>query len=294
MIDAAIIVPDWPAPANVHAVVTTRRMPGRSRPPFDAMNLGARCGDAPGAVAENRDLLIDLLGLPAAPRWLRQVHGTRVFAADGEGGEGASKNGSERREFARRRSAGTGVYTSVHEDSEHRRRTNYRAQQVFRGILEPEADAAVTHTPGSVLAILSADCLPVLLCSDDGHAIGVAHAGWRGLAAGVIEAAVERLYAPAEHLLAWLGPAIGPASYEVGDEVRAAFVARHAHAAAAFSATRAGHWRCDLYALARLRLAAAGVGRVYGGALDTCTNARFYSYRRDHETGRFAALIWMA
>jgi YfiH family protein len=248
IVDAATIVPDWPAPVSVHAIVTTRWMPGRSRPPFDAMNLGARCGDAPDAVAENRDLLIDLLGLPAAPHWLHQVHGTRVFAADDKSVEGAS---------------------------------------------EPEADAAVTRTPGSVLAVLSADCLPVLLCSDDGHAIGVAHAGWRGLAAGVIKAAVERLGASAEHLLAWLGPAIGPASYEVGGDVRAAFVTRDAHAASAFAATRPGHWRCDLYALARLRLAAAGVTRIYGGAFDTCADARFYSYRRERETGRFASLIWM-
>jgi YfiH family protein len=247
MVDAAPLIPDWPAPPPVRTALTTRRMPGRSRPPFDAMNLGARCGDTPDAVAANRGLLIDLLGLPAAPHWLHQVHGTGVFAADGQAAR-----------------------------------------------IEPEADAAVTRTRGAVLAILTADCLPVLLCSDDGRAIGAVHAGWRGLAAGVIEATLARLCVSADHLMAWLGPAIGPASYEVGNDVRAAFVGRDIHAAEAFAATRPGHWRCDLYALARRRLTAAGITRVYGGALDTCTDTRFYSYRRDRETGRFASLIWLA
>lgn len=243
---SAIVRADWPAPPNVHALVATRAMAGHSAPPFGPMNLGARCGDAPDAVAANRASLLAAFGLPAAPRWLRQVHGTCVHDADAPS------------------AAGT----------------------------EPEADAAIAHRAGSVLAILTADCLPLLLCSDDGCAIAAAHAGWRGLAAGVIEATVARLGVPAARLLAWLGPAIGARSYEVGDEVRAAFVDAHASAARAFAPTRAGHWHCDLYTLARQRLAAAGVGRVYGGGFDTCTDARFHSYRREHETGRFASLIW--
>ena len=136
-----------------------------------------------------------------------------------------------------------------------------------------------------VLAVLTADCLPILLCAEDGSAIAVAHAGWRGLASGVIEATIARLGVPGARLLAWLGPAIAAGSYEVGAEVRAAFVDAHPSAAAAFAPTRPGHWRCDLYALARQRLAAAGVSSVYGGDFDTCTDARFYSYRRDRETG---------
>ena len=158
----------------------------------------------------------------------------------------------------------------------------------------PEADAAVTRMSGRVLAVLTADCLPVLLCSDDGSAIGVAHAGWRGLAAGVIEAAVAKLGIAPSSVLAWLGPAIGPGSYEVGDEVRAAFLASGARAAEAFEEARPGHWFCDLYALAQQRLERAGVRRVYGGGFDTLADPRFYSYRRDRETGRFASLIWLS
>ncbi|KZC24343.1 laccase [Rhodanobacter thiooxydans] len=162
------------------------------------------------------------------------------------------------------------------------------------GADEPQADAAVSHIPGTVLAILTADCLPVLFCAADGREIGAAHAGWRGLAAGVLEATLTQLETPPARLLAWLGPCIGAASYEVGEEVRAAFVANDAAAAACFAATRPGHWRCDLAALARQRLAAAGVARIHGGGFDTHADPRFYSYRRDGaRSGRFASLIWL-
>lgn len=157
---------------------------------------------------------------------------------------------------------------------------------------EPAADAAVAHDAGAVLAILTADCLPILFCSDDGGAIGAAHAGWRGLAAGVVEATVARLGVAPSRLLAWIGPGIGARSYEVGDEVRSAFVAADEAASTAFAMTRPGHWLCDLPALARRRLAAAGVERVFGGGFDTFADARFYSYRRDPQTGRFASLVW--
>jgi hypothetical protein len=159
---------------------------------------------------------------------------------------------------------------------------------------EPEADAAVTTTPGVVLAILTADCLPVLFCSDDGSSVGAAHAGWRGLAHGVLENTVAAMRTAPGRISAWLGPAAGPRAYEVGEEVRAAFVDRDAAAANAFVATRPGHWLCDLYALARLRLAAAGVSRVDGGGLCTISDPRcFYSYRRDGRTGRMASLVWI-
>lgn len=157
---------------------------------------------------------------------------------------------------------------------------------------EPVADAAVSHDGGAVLAVLTADCLPLLFCTGDGIAIAVAHAGWRGLAAGVLEATLARLGGPRERVLAWIGPAIGATSYEVGEEVRAAFVDADAGAQRAFAATRPRHWRCDLEALARRRLAAAGVAQVFGGGFDTFADARFYSYRRDARTGRFASLIW--
>lgn len=160
-----------------------------------------------------------------------------------------------------------------------------------RGPDEPVADAAVSRG-AAVLAVLTADCLPVLFASDDARAIGVAHAGWRGLAAGVLEATLDALRIEPARVIAWIGPAIGAASYEVGEEVRAAFVETDAGATRAFAATRRGHWRCDLAALARRRLAAAGVARVSGGGFDTFNDARFHSYRRESRTGRFATLVW--
>jgi YfiH family protein len=156
---------------------------------------------------------------------------------------------------------------------------------------EPEADAAIARGPGRVLAILTADCLPVLFTSSDGETIAAAHAGWRGLAAGVLESTVARM--DAHGVQAWLGPAIGAASYEVGEEVRAAFVDVDPGAEAAFMATRPGHWLCDLYVLARRKLAGAGVTQVSGGDFDTFRDDRLYSYRRDGAaSGRFASLIW--
>jgi YfiH family protein len=133
-----------------------------------------------------------------------------------------------------------------------------------------------------------------LFCNDEGNEIAAVHAGWRGLAAGVLERAVGAMRTPPSRLLAWLGPAAGPKVYEVGDEVRAAFVEHDVGAMDAFSPTRPGHWLCDLYALARQRLAAAGVTRVFGGGLCTISDReRFYSHRRDARTGRMASLIWI-
>ncbi len=159
--------------------------------------------------------------------------------------------------------------------------------------IEPRADAAIARVPGRVLAVLSADCLPVLVVAADGGEIAAVHAGWRGLAAGVLETTIAALRAPPAGLLAWLGPCIGAVSYEVGVEVRAAFVDPDAGAAAAFMPTRPGHWTCDLAALARRRLLASGVARIFGGGFDTRSDPRFYSHRRDPAvSGRFASLIW--
>ena len=158
---------------------------------------------------------------------------------------------------------------------------------------EPRADASVTQRAGEPLAILTADCLPVLFCSTDGRAVAAAHAGWRGLQAGVLEAALNAMQVPPAQVMAWLGPCIGKASYEVGAEVRDAFTAFDAGAAEGFESTRPGHWLCDLAWLARRRLQAAGVASVHGGGFDTRTDDRFYSYRRDGaQSGRFASLIW--
>lgn len=157
------------------------------------------------------------------------------------------------------------------------------------------ADAAVTRRPGRVCAILTADCLPVLLASEHGTLVAAAHAGWRGLAAGVLEGTIAALGVPPGSLLAWLGPAIGRAHFEVGPEVREAFLARDAGAAAAFIANRGrGRFLADLEALARRRLEAAGVRRIFGGGRCTFADARhYYSYRRDGTTGRQATLIWL-
>ena len=159
---------------------------------------------------------------------------------------------------------------------------------------EPEADAAVTARPGTVLAILTADCLPVVFAADDGSEIGAAHAGWRGLAAGVLEATVAAMQASPARIIAWLGPAAGPQAYEIGEEVFGAFVSRDPLATSAFVPTRAAHWRVDLYALARQRLADAGVSRVHGGGLCTISDPqRFFSHRRDQRGGRMATLVWI-
>ncbi len=240
-----VILPDWPTPSGVHAVVSTRAG-GVSRPPYDSLNLATHVGDDPQVVAENRRRLREGLGLPAEPLWLEQVHGVTVC--------------------------------DEHAPADGRC-----------------ADAAYTDRPDVVLAVLTADCLPVLFASRDGREIGVAHAGWRGLGAGVLEATLARFTAPPAEIIAWLGPAIAPTAFEVGDEVRAAFVARHADAAEAFAPTRPGRWLADLYRLARQRLAARGVGEVYGGHRCTFSDAAsFYSYRRDGVTGRMATLIWRA
>ncbi|MDR3414673.1 MAG: peptidoglycan editing factor PgeF [Nevskia sp.] len=160
---------------------------------------------------------------------------------------------------------------------------------------EPEADASFTTEAGVVCAVQAADCLPVLFCDEAATVVAAAHAGWRGLAAGVLERTIEALPVPPGRLLAWLGPAIGPEAFEVGEEVREAFARHSPYALQAFRAAASpGKYLADLFALARMRLQAAGVQRVYGGGLSTHADAaRFYSYRRDGATGRMAALIWI-
>jgi hypothetical protein len=241
------ILPDWPAPPNVRAAVSTREG-GVSQPPFDSFNLAQHVGDDADAVAANRHRLADALQLPAAPVpvWLDQVHGSGVANLD-----------------------------ATHDAI-------------------PRADASISTVPGRVCAVLSADCLPVLFCDRAGSRVAAAHAGWRGLAAGVLENTVAAMAVAPQQVLAWLGPAIGPQAFEVGDEVRQAFLAQDPGAESAFQATRPGHWLADLYQLAQRRLATLGVTAVFGGGLCTFSDAqRFYSYRRDGRTGRMASLVWL-
>lgn len=235
--------PDWPAPANVRAAMTTRKG-GVSTGAWESFNLATHVGDDPRAVAENRKRLRDALDLPSEPQWLEQVHGADVAIVPGDQGV---------------------------------------------------ADGAVAFARGAVCAVMVADCLPVFLASRDGDRVGLAHAGWRGLAAGVVEAAIAKLDCDPQRLVAWLGPSIGPAAFEVGAEVRAAFTHGDPGADAFFREGRPGHYFADLPALARRRLALAGVTDVHGG--HHCTHsepARFFSHRRDGRTGRMAALLWLA
>ncbi len=244
MAEPDLLLPDWPAPPGVRAVMTLRTG-GVSGGPYASLNLGDHVGDEPEAVAENRRLLREALALPAEPLWLEQVHGTGVARFDGPD--------------------------------------------------RPQADAAVALAPGQVCAVMVADCLPVLLADRHGACVAAAHAGWRGLAAGVLEATVAAMPADPSQLVAWLGPAIGPDAFEVGPEVRAAFIAADAAAADAFRPGTGDRWLADVYQLARQRLARAGVTEVHGGGLCTVSDpARFFSYRRDGVTGRMAALVWRA
>ncbi|RDL22359.1 peptidoglycan editing factor PgeF [Pseudomonas jessenii] len=156
------------------------------------------------------------------------------------------------------------------------------------------ADASWTATPGIACAAMTADCLPALFCNRAGTRVAAAHAGWRGLAAGVLEATLDTLDVPAEDVLVWLGPAIGPKAFEVGPEVREVFINQLPEAAEAFvPSDNAGKFMADIYLLARLRLAERGVTAVYGGGFCTVTDPRFFSYRRAARTGRFASLVWL-
>ena len=257
MSEWAMIEPQWSVPARVRSAFTLRGG-GVSAAPYDSLNLGVHVGDLPAAVTENRRRVRERLRLPAEPVWLTQVHGTRVVEVDASGA-GVALGGVP---------AGD---TSL-----------------------LEADAAVTRTEGRVCVIQVADCMPVLFAARDGSVVGAAHAGWRGLAGGVLEQTIAKLGAPPAQLLAWLGPTISQRNFEVGDEVRAAFMKDDAGAAVAFEANSQGRWQCDLYALARRRLAALGVGDVSGGGWCTYADtSRFFSYRRDGQCGRMAALIWM-
>lgn len=240
------IVPEWPAPAGVRALVTTRRG-GVSNAPYDSFNVGCHVGDDPELVSHNRAMLRAIL--PSEPVWLEQVHGIEVVDAD----------------IAR-----------------------YRVRK-------PTGDAAASRLPGTVCVVMTADCLPVLLTSRNGLVVGAVHAGWRGLLSGVIEAAVTSMGVAGSDLLAYLGPAIGPAHFEVGPEVRESFMRVQPQAQEAFRPGRGDRWLANIFELARQRLRSLGMPpeSIYGGQL--CTVSRpdlLYSYRRDGVTGRMASLIW--
>jgi YfiH family protein len=252
------LVPDWPAPAHVHAVCTTR-VGGVSLPPYASMNLGDHVGDGAQAVDENRRRLVQ--ALDADVMFLQQVHGTDVLSLPVTGRSDAT----------------------------------------------PVADACLTLAPATVCAIMVADCLPVLFADKAGRCVASAHAGWRGLlghaGVGVLETTVAAMRHSLAHqdanpaLLAWLGPCIGPAAFEVGPDVKSAFEAASPEAARFFAPHAPGKWLADLPGLARQRLQALGLASIHGNngsaAWCTVTNAsRFFSHRRDRVSGRMAACIW--
>ena len=253
---AGWITPDWPAPASVRAVCTTR-IGGASLSPYDTLNLGDHVGDLPQAVASNRQIFSQ--AIEARPVFLKQVHGRRTVTLDAHTPDGT------------------------------------------------EADGCVTTASRVACTMMVADCLPVLFATEDGRAVGAAHAGWRGLAGeggqGILESAIESLRiesgARESGILAWLGPCIGPDAFEVGPEVKAAFAAHDAPAEGFFKPHGGGKWLADLQGLARHRLRAMGITRIFGndGSRQWCTVAspsRFFSHRRDRISGRFAASIWRA
>ena len=240
------ITPNWPVPANVKALQTTR-LGGVSQAPYASLNFGKHVQDDPITVAKNRQLLSPYL--PSEPVWVNQVHGIEVIDA------------------------------------------------AKSGYLE-NADASFTTQKNVVCVTMTADCLPVLLCDTAGTVVAAVHAGWRGLCDGVIEAAVNKMPAAPNNMMAWLGPAIGPNAFEVGDEVREQFIQQDEKAAMAFRAF-GDKWLGNLYLIAQQRLNNLGVTQIYGGGINEnfCTytdEARFFSFRRDNVTGRMASLIWLA
>ncbi|WP_415899409.1 peptidoglycan editing factor PgeF [Neptuniibacter sp. QD48_11] len=240
-----LILPDWNAPRGVKAFTTTR-FDGVSGGAYKGLNLGDHVKDDPEHVKQNRQILIDELGLQRNPQWLSQVHGIDIIEAKVDG--------------------------------------------VCR-----EADGCWSQDKGQACIVMTADCLPVLFADGDGKRVAAVHAGWRGLLDGILEQAVGGFQKP-ENLHVWLGPAIGPDAFEVGQEVRDQFVAVQAQANQAFTPVEgsSGKFLADIYQLARQRLNSVGVNFVSGGEYCTYTDAeRFYSYRRDGVTGRMASLIWI-
>ena len=243
------IIPNWPAPANVRSLQTTRNG-GVSVGSYTSLNLGSHVQDDPLHVARNRQLLSQFV--PSEPVWLNQVHGVEVVDA-----------------------ANTECV--------------------------PDADASFTARNNTVCVTMTADCLPILLCDSAGTIVASIHAGWRSLCDGVIEATVAKILTStgvnAGHLMAWLGPAIGPTAFEVGSEVRAQFIAKDAQAEFAFQRQANDKWLGNIYNIATQRLNNLGIIQIYGGQQEqfcTVTNsARFFSFRRDTVTGRMATLIWL-
>jgi YfiH family protein len=238
------IYPDWPAPSNIKALSTTR-IGGFSRPPYNELNLASHVGDDSDTVQQNRRYLIQSAQIPAAPYWLNQVHSTRAINS-----------------------------TEWHKDI--------------------EADAICSSTENHVCTIMTADCLPILLCNRQGDTVAALHAGWRGLAAGIIKQTLNKFSCKPDDIMAWLGPAIGPMKFEVGREVYDTFFHHPSLAHQAFEQTDATHYLANIYLLATQHLNDLGIIEIFGGNFCTVSEQqRFFSYRRDGITGRMASMIWL-
>jgi len=278
--------PQW---AGVNYFCTTRAG-GVGVAPHDTLNLGRRAGDNPDTVAENRRRV--RAAVPAEPLWLRQVHGSEVVDADAmdAAGEPAAGEPAAGEPEAGEPAAGE---PAAGEPAAGESTTGAPAQE------EPAVDASVTTQPGRVLAVMVADCLPVVITDSKGQVLGAAHAGWRGLSGGVLEntLAAMRAKAPqAEGWRAWVGPGIGPQHFEVGQDVLDAFTADDPATARYFTPRPglSGKWLADLAGLADFRLRRAGVQEVaLSGLCTVSASDRFFSYRRDGETGRMALLAWL-
>lgn len=219
--------PHWPLPLGVNLAFTDRKG-GISEPPYDSLNLGLHVGDDSARVAFNRRELVAALALPAEPLWLEQVHGTKVYLADGK-----------QQDYGNISAAAPG------------------------GIKPPVADASYTKSAGTVCAVMTADCLPVLFVSADGREVAAAHAGWRGLCDGVLEQTLACFVVPTEQIYAYLGPAIGPQAFEVGAEVRDVFMAQDPGSEVCFKASGHNKYLANLFSLAKRRLMHAGVVQCF-------------------------------
>lgn len=274
------IEPNWPAPANIKAFTTLRKPGGNSNPPYDSFNLGMGGDDDHDTVQTNRKLLMDTFDLPAEPLWIKQIHGIDVAEYLAHGNKIRINNT-------------LAIYMQIR-------------HQTMMNTGEPIiADASIAFSPNQVCAVLTADCLPLLICDKKGTKVAAIHAGWRGLAAGVIEATVKKLIKDPKDLkdlLVWLGPAIGPNAFEVGEDVLTAFNVNPANLNnndfnSGFKKNANGRFLADIYFLARQRLQHLGIDAQNIFAGDHCTfteKDKFFSFRRDQETGRMASLIWIS
>lgn len=262
---------DWLIPQGVQLAFTNRNG-GVSQAPYSSLNLGLHVGDDAGCVLKNRDILFDKLGLKSQPVWLNQVHGIEVL---------------EVHEIS------CNVLTAFSPATDSTHADTHADTQVDVQTDVIDADASYSRVPGAVCVVMTADCLPVLFASKDGREVAAAHAGWRGLCDGVLEATLAKFESPTTEIYAYLGPAIGPKAFEVGAEVRAAFIAQDADAESCFEDIGGGKYLADIFALARQRLGRAGIKHCFGDNICTYSNpADYFSYRRDRVTGRMAALIW--